>query len=116
MSVDVAPDTWTHPEMVRALQRIETSLDALRVEVAGKHREFVPREVWEQAWAGLNEWRSAVSTDVVNLEAEAARLRKELDDRLDAERTDRVAGNRWAVGLAITGAGVLTAILNAVGA
>lgn len=111
----MSPDTWSQPEIVRSLQRIERGVTELRQELRSTRDEFVPREVWDQAWAGLTEWKTVVSTDVVNLQAEAARTRKDIDERFAQERRDRLIGIRWGIGIGISGAGLLFGIISQLG-
>lgn len=123
----MAPDTYSQAELVRSVARIEEML----TEMNGRLRsDYVPREAWEQAWAGLAEWKAQVAADIVNLEAGTARDRQahedahrrlydHVDKRVNAERADRVGGQRWAIGLGITSAlgliGTLLTVANMAG-
>jgi hypothetical protein len=106
-------DDWSHPEIVRALGRIEQTITEVRDDQKKQRTEYVSREVWEQSWAGLADWKAMVVTDVVNLDAsltrhsrdhtqEHAEIRNHIDERVIAERADRVSGQRWALGIGIT--------------
>ena len=66
-------DSWSHPEIVRALQSMKTTLDEIRSDQKAQRSEFVPREVWDGAWRALDDWKSMVVTDVVNLDASLTR-------------------------------------------
>lgn len=123
----MSPETYSQAELVRAMLEIKDTLN----EMNGRLRsDYVPREVWEASWAGLGEWKAQVVADVVNLEAEAARDRQAHDDahrrlydhvdrRVNAERADRIGGQRWAIGLGITTAlgliGTLLTVANMAG-
>lgn len=123
----MSPDTYSQAELVRSVARIEEML----TEMNGRLRsDYVPREVWERAWEGLAEWKAQVTADIVNLEAEAARSRREhtdehkelreyADKRVDAEREARVGGQRWAIGIGVTTAlgliGTLLTVANMAG-
>lgn len=124
MGDDMTPESYSQAEVVRTLRRIEDAV----TEVSGRMRsEMVPREVWEESWRALAEWKASVATDVVNLEAGLARSERDhkdahsriydhVDKRVSAEATARVSGQRWAIGLATTAAlglvGTLLTILN----
>jgi hypothetical protein len=130
MGSDMAPDSWSHPEIVRALQRIEAGVGEVRADQKAAAAAAVSKELWDSAWLALGEWKSMVTTDVVNLDAALTRhirdgdeahqaIRAHIDERVAAERADRVSGQRWAIGLAVTGIlgiiGTLIAIVNAAG-
>ena len=125
---DVSPETWSHPEIVRALQRIEAGVGEVRADQKAATAATVSKELWDSAWISLGEWKSMIAKDVVNVDAALTRhvregddehkaIRKHVDERLMAERADRVTGQRWALGLATTGIlgiiGTLIAIVNA---
>jgi hypothetical protein len=127
MPTDPPIDDWSHPEIVRALRRIEAAVVEVRDDQKRQRSEYVSREVWDQAWTALTDWKSMVVTDVMNLDASLTRhsrdhtqeheaLRKHVDDRVAAERADRVSGQRWALSLAVTAVlgliGTLLSILN----
>ena len=102
----MTPDAqWTQAETVRTIQRIEAGMLEIRDELRLQRRELVSRELWE-------EWKGQVATDIVNLEAEQARIRKDTRDELAEMRN----AQRWAVGFALTAViGVVGTIINALG-
>jgi seryl-tRNA synthetase len=104
-------DDLTNREIANALQEIKASIAELRVDQKGQRSEFVPREVWDEAWRGLTEWKSMIATDLVDVDASLTRhvrehdtahsdIYKHVDARVDAERNARVSGQRWAIGVA----------------
>ena len=120
----MTPESYSQAEVVRTLARIE---DAVTDMSARMRSEYVPREVWEESWRALAEWKASVATDVVNLEAAQARSERDhrdahtriydhVEKRVEGERTARVSGQRWAIGLATTAAlgliGTLLTVLN----
>lgn len=101
----MSPDTWTTAEMVRAIQRIEQAQASVLDELRSQRHETVSRDVWE-------EWKRQVAIDIVNLEAEQARIRKDMRTEIAEMR----AAQRWAVGLAVTAAlGAVATFINALG-
>ena len=127
---DITPDDWSHPEIVRALARIEKGVAEVRDDQKNQRSEYVAREVWDGAWTALADWKTMVVTDVVNLDASMTRhtrdheqaheaIRAHIDERVGAERADRVSGQRWAVGLGVTAVigliGALLSMLNGAG-
>jgi TRAP-type uncharacterized transport system fused permease subunit len=107
--------TWSTPELVRAVRRIEETTQRIEKRLSS---EYVRQDVYQADARGLEEWKREVAVDVVNIEAEQARIRKEHRDDIDAFRI----GQRWAVGIALTaaavvvaGAGVLINVISAAG-
>lgn len=99
-----AAGPWSAPEMQRAIQRIEAS--ALRIERT-LASDYVRRDVYESDRRGLDEWKREVATDLVNLEADATRTRRDHRTDIDAIRT----GQRWAIGLSVSAAGVMVGVI-----
>lgn len=97
---------------MRAIGEIKQILGEMRAEQKAQRHEMVPRELWE-------EWKGQIATDVVNLEAEQARIRKEFREELRQHREDMSTTARWAIGLAVTAFSVAIAgiglIVNALG-
>lgn len=92
------PDAGTTPQAVilerlasldKRLGRIEERLD----------EKYLPREVYQADQRSLAEWKQAVATDLVNVEAEQTRLRRDVRD-----------GQRWAVAISVSAAGVFVAV------
>lgn len=121
------PEGWSTSEIVRALGRIEAAVSEVREDQKAQRTQYVAREVWDRAWEGLSEWKAMVVTDTVNLDASLTRhardhtdehtaIRNHIDERVAAERADRVSGQRWALGLGVTAVlgiiGTLLAIVN----
>ena len=73
---------------------------------------MVPRELWD-------EWKQNIAVDLVNLEAEQARIRKEVREEFVSFRAEQRNGVRWALGFAVTAFGVAVAatglLVNALG-
>lgn len=124
----MSPDQqWSEPELARGILRIEVGMNEIRAELRSQRAELVPREVWDEAWRGMSEWKMTVATDIVNLEADAARRSREhdqehvnikeiIDARVRAERADRVSGQRWAIGIAATSIlGLVGALISMMG-
>lgn len=124
---DPPADDWSHPEIVRALARIEKTVGEVRDDQKSQRSEYVAREVWDAAWAALTDWKTMVVTDAVNLDASLTRhardhdqahdaLRSHIDERVRAERADRVSGQRWALSIGVTAilglVGTLLSMLN----
>lgn len=107
----MTPDSWTTPEMVRAIGDIKRTLTEIRTELREQRGEYLPREVYASDQRSLAEYKADVAKDIVDLGAEQARIRKDVRAEVDAIR----AGMRWGVALAVTGAGVVAAIVNTVG-
>ena len=111
----MSPESWSTPEMVRAITDIKTMLGEVRKELRDQRGEYLPREVYTSDRSGdqrsFADYKAEVAKDIVDLGAEQARIRKDIRAEVDAIR----AGMRWGVALAVTGAGVVAAIVNTMG-
>lgn len=96
--------TWTPPEMQRAIERIEAAV--IRIEL-NSAESYVRRDVYVADQRALDEWKRDLAMDVVNLEAEATRIRRDHNADIAAIRT----GQRWALGIAVSGVGVMVGML-----
>lgn len=105
-------ETWSSGEIVRSIRRIEETLTEMRAEQRAAGDRHVTREAWDSALAGLKEWKSQVSAEVINSNANVARLqqsvsddvaglRREVDERFDKVRLERVAFTKWSLSLGI---------------
>lgn len=104
-------ETWSTPEMVRAITDIKRTLTEIRKELHDQRGEYLPREVYASDQRSLAEYKADVAKDVVDLGAEQARIRKDLRAEVDAIR----AGMRWGLALTVTAAGVVAAVVNTMG-
>lgn len=107
--------TWTQPEMVRAFGRMELAFKELQKSLTS---DYVRRDVYEADQRGLDEWKRDAATDIVNLEAEAARSKRDTAAEVKAVREDHDkditairTGQRWALGVAVSGVGVMIGML-----
>lgn len=116
-------ESWTNPEMVRAFNRMEKAFQQLELRLTS---DYVRRDVYESDQRGLDEWKRDAALDIVNLEAEAARAKRDQAADIKAIRDDHDkdiaairTGQRWAMGLSVSAAGVVVATIawltNAVG-
>lgn len=98
----MSPESWTTPEMVRAISDIKRTLGEIRAELRDQRGEYLSREVYTSDRTGdqksLADYKQQVAIDIVNLEAEQARVRKDIR----AEVNEIRAGQRWAFGVAVT--------------
>jgi hypothetical protein len=101
----MADETWAPGELVRTIKRIDESVGRIETRLTN---EFVRKDVW-------TDYKQQVAVNIIDLEAEQARIRKEHRADLDGYRV----GQRWAVGIALTAATVVVAgaglIINAMG-
>jgi hypothetical protein len=108
----MAPDTWSQAELVRAIAELKSILSEMRAEQKAQRHEMVPREVWD-------EWKQNLATDLVNLEAEQARIRKEVREEFASFRSEQRNTVRWSLGFAVSAFGVAIAgtafLMNALG-
>lgn len=92
------PEQWSTAEVVRAIGDMKLTLGEIRSELRSQRGEYLSRDVYASDQKSLAEYKQAVAVDIVNLEAEQARIRKDLR----AEVSDIRAGQRWAIGVAVT--------------
>ena len=98
MGSDMAPDTWTTPELVRAVQRIERAQAETLAELRAQRADFLLNAVYTSDQKSLDDYKVEVAKDLIDLGAEQARVRRDMASNL-----------RWAIGTAIAAAGVSVA-------
>lgn len=91
---------WSQPEMVRAIQRIERTQAETLSELRAQRSEYLHRDVYHADQKSLADYKSQVAVDIVNLEAEQARIRKDVRD-----------SQRYALTLAVSIAGVVAGVI-----
>lgn len=105
---DMSPETWSQPELVRAVQRIERGQAETLTELRNQRLEYLHRDVYAADRASLEEYKRQVAADLVDLGAEQARIRKDMRD-----------GQRFAIttatGIAGVAAAIVATIINALG-
>lgn len=105
----MAPDTYSTAEIVRLLTAMNVRLGKIEDRLQD---HYVPKELWDA-------WKVQIGTDVVNLEAEQARIRKEVREEFATFRSEQRATTRWALGFAVSAFGVAVAatafLMNALG-
>lgn len=117
---------WSQPELARNVIEIKQMLHDMRIEQRAQRAEFVHRDVYAADQRSYEEYKRQAANDMVDVQAEQARIRKELaqadekirEDAREAladERRSRLDGQWKFATLAITGAGVVAAIVNATG-
>lgn len=108
---DMSPDSWTQPEIVRAIQRIEKTQTETLAELRAQRAEYLHRDVYQADQKSLEAYKQQVAVDLVNVEAEQARVRQDLRAEVDAIR-----GGMWRfAGLTVAAAGVVVTVINALG-
>lgn len=105
----MAPDSYTQAEIVRLLQAMHARLGKIEDRLQD---HYLPRGEWDA-------WKVQIGTDVVNLEAEQARIRRDLREEVEKIRVDQRSSARWALGFAVSAFGVAVAatgfLMNALG-
>lgn len=91
---------WTSPELARNIIEIKSILGEIRREQQAQRSEFVHRDLREADQKSLDAYKQQVAVDIVNIEAEQARIRKDVRD-----------SQRYAMSLAVTIAGVIAGIV-----
>lgn len=105
----MAPDSYTQAEIVRLL----TSLNSRLAKIEDRLQDhYLPRGEWDA-------WKQQIGIDVVNLEAEQARIRRDVRDEFASFRSEARSSARWALGFAVSAFGVAIAgtafLMNALG-
>lgn len=93
---------WSNQEIIRAIGGVEDTLKDIRLEMKAERERFLPRETYEVAVGALKDWRGTVGAEIVDLDADLARFRREVDDQFRAERAERVVAVRWGIGIGVT--------------